>query len=153
MGVGHIDLRIPDRIPAILEFESNRDLQTVLTFFSILFLEANIKTRIVSKEVHFPSEPAISEEAKSIIRGLCTLDRSKRLGNLSGRAQDVKGHPFFHGVNWEDVYYRRSRGPIIPPIRYPGDAQCFDFYPDEKEGRERYTEDLEKKWDSHFKDF
>lgn len=41
----------------------------------------------------------------------------------------------------------------MPPIRYPGDAQCFDLYPDEKEGREKYTEELEKKWDWHFKDF
>lgn len=121
--------------------------------FLLLLPSANTQTRIVSKEVHFPSEPAISENAKDIIKGFCTIDRSKRLGNLSGRAQDVKNHPFFQGVNWEDVYNRRARGPIIPPIRYPGDAQCFDLYPDEKEGRDRYTEDLEKKWDSHFRDF
>jgi protein kinase A len=109
--------------------------------------------RIVSKPVHFPNEPAISEEAKDIIRQFCTVDRSKRLGNISGGAQRVKDHPFFHGVNWEDVYYRKYRGPIIPPIRYPGDAQCFDMYPDEKEGREHYSDDLRRKWDDHFKDF
>jgi protein kinase A len=54
---------------------------------------------------------------------------------------------------WEDVYYRKYRGPIIPPLRYKGDAQCFDQYPDEKEGREPYTEELRGKWDGYFKDF
>ncbi|PBP20193.1 PcPKA2, PKA catalytic subunit [Diplocarpon rosae] len=112
-----------------------------------------IYKQIVSKPVHFPSDLAISPEAKDIIRQFCTVDRSMRLGNIQDGAQRVKDHPFFRGVNWEDVYNRKYRGPIIPPVRYPGDAQCFDMYPDEKEGRERYTEDLEKKWESHFKDF
>jgi len=112
-----------------------------------------IYKQIVSKPVSFPNEPAISPEAKDIIRQFCTVDRSKRLGNISGGAQRVKDHPFFHDVAWDDVYYRKYRGPIIPPIRYPGDAQCFDHYPDEKEGRESYTDDLKRKWDDHFKDF
>ncbi|CAL3971081.1 unnamed protein product [Diplocarpon coronariae] len=112
-----------------------------------------IYKQIVSKSVHFPSEPVISSEAKDIIRQFCTVDRSKRLGNIQDGAQRIKDHPFFQGVNWDDVYQRKERGPIIPPIRYPGDAQCFDTYPDEKEGRERYTEDLERKWENYFKDF
>jgi protein kinase A len=111
------------------------------------------RSRIVSKPVHFPNEPKISDEAKDIIQQFCTVDRSKRLGNISGGAQRVKDHPFFKGINWEDVYYRKRKGPILPPIRYPGDAQCFDMYPDEKEGREQYSDDLKRKWDDHFKDF
>ncbi|KUJ06300.1 camp-dependent protein kinase A [Mollisia scopiformis] len=112
-----------------------------------------IYKQIVSKPVHFPNEPAISPEAKDIIRQFCTVDRSKRLGNISGGAARVKEHPFFNGVIWEDVYYRKYRGPIIPPIRYPGDAQCFDTYPDEKAGREPYSDELKRKWEDHFKDF
>jgi len=112
-----------------------------------------IYKKIVSKEVRFPAEPVISPEAQDLIRSFCVVDRSKRLGNISGGAQRVKDHPFFRGVNWEDVYYRKEKGPIIPPIRYPGDAQCFDIYPDEKDGRERYNDEMAKKWDGHFKDF
>jgi len=110
----------------------------------------------VSKPVTFPppEQQAVSEEAKDIIRQFCTVDRSHRLGNISGGAARVKDHPFFRGVNWDDVYYRKYRGPIIPPLRHPGDASCFDTYPDEKlQGRELYTDELKKKWDSHFKDF
>jgi protein kinase A len=111
------------------------------------------KPRIVSKPVKFPSDITISPEAQDIIRQFCTVDRSHRLGNMAGGAQRVKDHPFFRGVLWDEVYYRKYRGPIIPPIRYPGDTQCFDQYPDEKSNREPYTDELSRKWESHFKDF
>jgi protein kinase A len=116
--------------------------------FNIRFL-----ARIVTKPISFPAEPAISSSAKDIIRQFCTVDRSKRLGNISGGAARVKDHPFFRGVIWKDVYYRKYRGPIIPPLRHPGDAQNFDLYPDEKEGRDPYTDELAAKWDDCFKDF
>lgn len=72
---------------------------------------------------------------------------------MSGGAKRVKEHPFFRGVNWEDVLSRRQKGPIIPPIRYPGDAQCFDIYPEEDANNDRYTDDLRAKYDDYFKDF
>ncbi|CAG8984271.1 hypothetical protein HYALB_00010696 [Hymenoscyphus albidus] len=112
-----------------------------------------IYKQIVSRSVHFPQEPYISSEAKDIILQFCTVDRSKRLGNISGGAARVKSHAFFKGVQWDEVYYRKYRGPIIPPVRYPGDTQCFDQYPDEKAGREPYNDELKRKWEHHFEDF
>lgn len=110
-------------------------------------------SRIVEKPVVFPQEPPISPEAKDIIRSFCNTDRSRRLGNVSGGAKKVKEHPFFRGVDWDGVYNRRQRGPIIPPIRFPGDAQCFDIYPEEDANSERYTDELRMKYDDYFKDF
>lgn len=109
--------------------------------------------RIVEKPVMFPHDPPVSAEAQDLIRSFCTVDRSRRLGNVSGGAAKVKEHPFFRGVNWDDMYHRRVRGPIIPPIRYPGDAQCFDIYPEDDGKREPYTEDMVQKYDQYFKDF
>jgi protein kinase A len=114
------------------------------------------KTRIVNSPISFPPSPQISSAAKSLILSLCTVDRSHRLGNISGGASRVKAHPFFNGISWDDVYYRKSgQPPIIPPIRFLGDAQCFDTYPDEKppEGRDKYTDEMRGKWDHCFKDF
>jgi hypothetical protein len=107
----------------------------------------------VEKPVLFPSSPTISPEAQDIIRQLCTVDRSRRLGNISGGAAKVKEHPFFRDVNWDDTYHRRSRGPIIPPVRYAGDAQCFDLYPEDDGKRETYTEDMARRYDDAFADF
>jgi len=116
-----------------------------------------IYKQIINKPIVFPSpsssHPVISGAAKDLILGLCTVDRSHRLGNMSGGAARVKAHPFFSGVRWEDVYYRKYKGPIIPPVRYPGDAQCFDVYPDETEKRQPYTDEMVERWDERFADF
>lgn len=101
----------------------------------------------------FPQDPPISDAAKDIIRSFCTIDRSRRLGNISGGAQRVKEHPFFQGVNWSDVFNRRRRGPIIPPIRYPGDSQCFDNYPEDDGRRDEYSSDMAQRYDQYFADF
>ncbi|CAN8100146.1 unnamed protein product [Discula destructiva] len=112
-----------------------------------------IYKQIVEKPVVFPQDPVISDDAKHIIRSFCTVDRSRRLGNVQGGAQRVKDHAFFRGVDWDAVYHRKYRGPIIPPIRFPGDAQCFDVYPEEDVGHGEYTEDLRAKYEQYFKDF
>ncbi|KAB5528898.1 kinase-like domain-containing protein [Coniochaeta sp. 2T2.1] len=112
-----------------------------------------IYKQIVEKPVVFPQDPAISDEAKDIIRQFCTVDRSRRLGNIQGGAARVKEHPFFAGVDWEAVYERRHKGPILPPVRFPGDAQCFDIYPEEDANQAEYTEELRGRWDEYFKDF
>lgn len=112
-----------------------------------------IYKQIVEKPVLFPQEPPISEPARDIIRSFCTVDRSRRLGNISGGAARVKAHPFFEGVNWDDILNRRQRGPIVPPIRYPGDAQCFDTYPEDDGKREPYTEEMARRYDHFFQDF
>jgi serine/threonine protein kinase len=109
--------------------------------------------RIVEKPIVFPQDPPISDAAKDIIRSFCTVDRSRRLGNISGGSAKVKAHPFFAGVDWDSIYEKRHRGPIIPPVRYPGDAQCFDIYPEEDANKDEYTSELEAKYDEYFKDF
>lgn len=107
----------------------------------------------MEKPITFPAEPRISDRAKDVIRQLCTVDRSKRLGNISGGAQRVKDHPFFKSIRWDDLLYHRVRGPIVPPCRSATDSQCFDQYPEEDGKRDPYTDDMAAKYDDYFKDF
>jgi len=69
-------------------------------------------------------------------------------------------HHFFDGVNWDEIYYRRRRGPIVPRVEWAGDAGNFDEYPDPPEdveesegGRGKYTNEMRKDWDIAFQDF
>lgn len=113
-----------------------------------------IYRQIVENPITFPKDPPISSEAKDLIRSLCTVDRSRRLGNMSGGAARVKAHPFFRPVDWDDVINRRHQGPIIPPVRFPGDAQCFDTYPEDgDDGPAEYTDDMASQYDHYFDDF
>lgn len=130
-----------------------------------------IYKQIVHKPIAFTEKHPVSPEAQDLIRGLCTVDRTKRLGNVEGGAKRVKAHPFFAGVDWDQVYFRKMKGPIIPPVRFPGDSQCFDNvssslmtsagfdsnisqYPDEDahHGR-KWTRSDAFKWDHAFNDF
>lgn len=68
-------------------------------------------------------------------------------------------HPFFDGIDWDALYYRKVRGPIIPKVEWEGDAGNFDDYPDPEEGEEseagrgKYTEELRREWEEAFEDF
>ncbi|KAG7129168.1 cAMP-dependent protein kinase catalytic subunit 3 like [Verticillium longisporum] len=112
-----------------------------------------IYKQIVEKPVTFPAEPHISDNAKDLIKSFCTVDRSKRLGNISGGAQRVKDHLFFKGIRWDELLGQRVRGPIVPPVRSSSDSQCFDQYPEEDGKREPYTDEMARQYDQYFKDF
>ncbi|KAF2646311.1 serine/threonine-protein kinase YPK2/YKR2 [Massarina eburnea CBS 473.64] len=110
-----------------------------------------IYEQIVEGKVRFPS--AMSEDARSLISGLCTVDTSKRLGNIQGGAGTVKAHPWFRQIDWEALYYRKVGGPIVPHLRGPADTRNFDEYEPEPANREKYTKEMSDKWDEHFRDF
>ncbi|KAI9832168.1 MAG: hypothetical protein M1819_004519 [Sarea resinae] len=110
-----------------------------------------IYEQIVEGKVRYPS--GMSEEARDIIGGLCTIDTSKRLGNISGGAERVKSHPFFRGIDWDALYHRKMQGPIIPHLRDAADTSNFDDYDPEPEGRPKYTSEMKKKYEEAFQDF
>ncbi|KAF2265106.1 Pkinase-domain-containing protein [Lojkania enalia] len=110
-----------------------------------------IYEQIVEGRVRFPS--AMSPEARDLISGLCTVDTSKRLGNIKGGAAAVKEHPWFRNIDWEALYHRKVKGPIIPHLRGPADTRNFDEYEPESANREPYTREMSEKWDECFKDF
>lgn len=127
-----------------------------------------IYEQIVQGHIRFPvANPAhgrhslhVPRIARDFILALCKTDPSERLGHIAGGSKRVMQHHFFDGLNWDDIYYRRRRGPIIPRVEWEGDAGNFDEYPDPPEdleesegGRGKYTEDMRRDWDAAFQDF
>jgi protein kinase A len=94
----------------------------------------------------------MSQESQSLISGLCTADRSSRLGNMAGGAAQVKAHPFFNGIDWDALSRRANPGPIIPILRYPGDTRYFDKYEDPEEDP-LYTDEDYNRYEEEFRDF
>eukprot|EP00899_Mesostigma_viride_P018106 jgi/Mesvir1/26297/Mv12883-RA.1 len=76
-----------------------------------------VMNRIVDPtfEVQYP--PYLTKEVVNLMQRLMERKPAKRLGNLSGRANDVKEHPWFDGLNWEELSARKLRPPPIPPPR------------------------------------
>lgn len=54
-----------------------------------------------------------SEEAKDLLSKLLVRNPSKRLGCQG--SEEIKKHPFFQSVNWEDMLLLKERPPIVPP--------------------------------------
>lgn len=112
-------------------------------------------SRIVEGKIKYPS--TISPEARDLISGLCTVNPSQRLGNISkGGASGtacVKSHPFFKKIDWDALYHRKIKGPIIPKVKHPADASNFDNYDPPSDSKSEYTKDLAQKYDHEFKDF
>lgn len=75
------------------------------------------------------------------------------MGNLIGGAQRVKQHPFFGNLDWDELLHKQCRGPIIPPVRYTGDAQCFDTYAEDDGKGDAYSQSMAEKYDVFFRDF
>ena len=111
---------------------------------------------------HHSSRPPlhVPRAARDFILALCKTDPTERLGHIAGGSKRVMQHHFFDGINWDDIYYRRGRGPIIPRVEWAGDAGNFDEYPDPPEdieeseaGRGKYTAEMRRDWDAAFDDF
>lgn len=52
-----------------------------------------------------------------MIQRLLERKPAKRLGMLSGKAQDVKRHKWFEGLDWEALEARRLTPPRKPRVR------------------------------------
>ncbi|KAK2506026.1 hypothetical protein MC885_021761 [Smutsia gigantea] len=70
---------------------------------------------------------AFSAELKSLLEGLLQRDVSKRLGCHGGRAQEVKEHSFFSGIDWQHVSLQKYPPPLIPPRGEVNAADAFDI--------------------------
>ncbi|KAJ5665482.1 Protein kinase A catalytic subunit 2 [Penicillium maclennaniae] len=111
-----------------------------------------IYEQIVEGHIRFP--PNMPAAAQNIVSLLCKTNPSERLGYISGGSGRVKAHPFFANVVWDDLFYHRVKGPIIPRVSHPADAGNFEEYPETDVRKQNvYTEDQKKKYEPLFKDF
>ncbi|KAI7361148.1 Pkinase-domain-containing protein [Hortaea werneckii] len=110
-----------------------------------------IYEQIVEGKVRYPS--AMSEEARELIGGLCTVDVTKRLGNIKGGASTVKAQPWFKSIDWDGLYHRKMQGPIVPHLKSADDTRNFDEYDAEPQHRDEYTKEMKEKYDEMFADF
>ncbi|KAI7691671.1 RAC serine/threonine-protein kinase [Sarcoptes scabiei] len=79
---------------------------------------------IMVEEVKFPR--TLSPEAKSLLSGLLIKDPANRLGGGPDDAKQIMYHPFFRGVNWQDVLDKKIEPPFKPQVTSDTDTKYFD---------------------------
>ncbi|XP_027130727.1 ribosomal protein S6 kinase alpha-5 isoform X2 [Larimichthys crocea] len=83
----------------------------------------DIAKRILKKDPPFPKD--MGPLAKDVIQRLLVKDPKKRLGSGPNGAENVKKHPFYQKINWEDLAAKKVPAPFKPVIRDELDVSNF----------------------------
>ncbi|CAG8483366.1 5876_t:CDS:10, partial [Racocetra fulgida] len=86
--------------------------------------EDEIFDAILEDEILYPIN--MSRDSVSILQKLLTRDPERRLGSGKSDAEEIKRHPFFKGVNWDDMLAKKVPPPFYPTISSPTDTSNFD---------------------------
>lgn len=86
----------------------------------------SIYKNILKGVVKFPF--SFDSDAKSLVKHLLQADLSKRYGNLSRGALDVKEHRFFAKINWSLIQDKKIEAPYKPEISSESDTSNFSSY-------------------------
>ena len=86
--------------------------------------EDEIYDAILSEEPLFPRH--VLKDDVSLIQQLLVREPEQRLGSGPEDALDVMRHPFFKGINWDDLYHKRTPVPFLPQIQSDRDVSNFD---------------------------
>lgn len=89
------------------------------------FYDQNTNTmyhKIVKDPLTFPAD--MDREAKSLISGLLDRDPQHRLGSRG--AAEIKGHPFFHQIDWKYLLNKKYAAPFLPSVASAVDTSNFD---------------------------
>jgi len=86
--------------------------------------EDEIFDAILEDEPLYPI--TMPKDAVSILQKLLTRDPTRRLGSGNTDAEEIKRHPFFKDVSWDDVLHKRIPPPYFPTINGSADTSNFD---------------------------
>jgi len=74
----------------------------------------------------YPDSSTATDEARALIRGLCTVKVAYRLGYLKGGANDVMAHAWFAAFDWDGLVNLTVESPWRPSLSSCEDTMCFD---------------------------
>ena len=83
-----------------------------------------LSQKIYEKGVEYPKN--LTKEAQDLIQKLLVVDPQKRLGQGPNGSDEIKKHPFFKGVNWDDAWKKKIKPPFIPKLKNDTDLRYFD---------------------------
>ncbi|GJJ78713.1 hypothetical protein EMPS_11072 [Entomortierella parvispora] len=80
-----------------------------------------------SAEAEFTSGTGISRNAQDIIQRFLDKNPKTRLGSGPNALAEIKGHPFFRGINFENLATRDVTPPFQPHVGVMGDLDVSNF--------------------------
>ena len=71
--------------------------------------EMDLFKNILSGKINFPTD--ITLELKDIVKGLCTVDQSKRMGRTNGGVKVIMQHLWYSKFSWEALINKLMDAP------------------------------------------
>eukprot|EP01139_Manchomonas_bermudensis_P005105 Amastigsp_a174663_523.p1 type:complete len:474 gc:universal Amastigsp_a174663_523:137-1558(+) len=94
------------------------------------FYEAEDKVRmyrrILKGQLSIPPELEDADARNFLVR-LLALNPNERLGGSARDAAEVKEHPFFSELNWDDVLAKRVKPVYVPRLKAKTDSSHFEL--------------------------
>jgi len=87
--------------------------------------------KILTYDVEFPSEPKLTPRVEHLASGLLEKNSYQRLGAGTNGTQQILNHPWFHGLNWNEMRLQKIAPPYVPNIADQKDLSHYDVYPEE----------------------
>ncbi len=75
-----------------------------------------------------PYDNGISDEGKDLIDRILVVDAEHRLGSFAAADKDIKEHPFFSDIDWQQLQKMEAKVPFKPKVKDPLDGSNFDDY-------------------------
>lgn len=88
--------------------------------------ETKVYSNVLSGKVPERAPIKQGSAVSDLILELLVADPWARLGSDS--AEQVKKHRFFASIDWDDLYYERLPGPLIPELQSAWDCSFFEKY-------------------------
>jgi len=77
------------------------------------------------KSAELKLEDWLSDNAKDLLSKLLTKDPNKRLGSGAQDADEIKNHPWFNNISWEDIFNKTQKPPYTPQLDGKDDVKHF----------------------------
>lgn len=79
---------------------------------------------IVEKKIEM--KQYFSDEAKSLLTQLLERDITKRIGYSNKDGDEIKAHPFFENINWDQIATKEFETAYKPKVKGLEDVSCID---------------------------
>lgn len=89
-----------------------------------IILGDSLNEELYNKRILIPDY--VTDEASDLIKKLLMVNPKKRLGYGEDGAKKIKQHPYFKGVNWDNVWYQKIDPPFVPNLKDETDLTYFD---------------------------
>ena len=88
-----------------------------------------IRNAVLNNPLHFYGSTSITRELADLVEHLLRLEPQMRLGSEPYDAEALRMHPFYIGVNWDDVPLKKLIPPFCPMayLTHNEDVQFFDL--------------------------